>query len=352
VTPSREPDPGQPDAGALDALGWELLARYFADAADADDLDRLKQWLGADVGRHRELERLRGIWAVAAESSVAPPSNIDDAWTTLVGRLDSPRAPVHKRSRRPWLLAGAALAAAAVLLVVTIQWPSVPWAGGREYATGAGQRETVTLVDGTEVTLGPVSRLRVAKDYNGGSRRLSLEGEAYFAVVHDSTHPFRVFSGDAVTEDIGTRFVVRAYSPERTVRVVVAEGAVAFHASGVVPTTASVLRRGMAARLDSARRIVVANGIDVDQSIAWTRGELAFDRTPVREVIAELSRWYGLDIRLGDSSLSHGSITAWFRGHPLPVVLRTVAVAIGATVERDGNHVVFARVGRAARPTF
>jgi len=67
--------------------------------------------------------------------------------------------------------------------------------GTREYTTAAGQRLSVTLDDGTQLTLAPASRVRLAAGYGegratGGSktrpygaRELELEGEAYFAVA-------------------------------------------------------------------------------------------------------------------------------------------------------------------------
>ncbi len=55
-----------------------------------------------------------------------------------------------------------------------------------------------------------------------------LEGEGYFEVTHDARRPFRVHAGDALTEDLGTRFVVRAYPELAAVDVAVAEGVVSL----------------------------------------------------------------------------------------------------------------------------
>ena len=104
------------------------------------------------------------------------------------------------------------------------------------YATAAGEREAVTLVDGTRVTLAPTSRLQLPADYGQAGREMTLEGEALFEVMHNAAHPFRVRSGRVVTEDIGTRFAVRAWDNGAAVQVAVVEGRV-----GVRPVRAAFM---------------------------------------------------------------------------------------------------------------
>lgn len=94
----------------------------------------------------------------------------------------------------------------------------------REYATHVGERRIVLLQDGTRLTLGPLSRVRIAPDYGRRSREVTLNGEAYFAVVHDSRHPFAVLTNNVTITNVGTEFNVRGYNGE--VRVAVAKGEV------------------------------------------------------------------------------------------------------------------------------
>ena len=66
----------------------------------------------------------------------------------------------------------------------------------------------------------------------GGTREVELEGEAYFAVVHDAARPFAVRAHGAVATDVGTAFDVRAYPEDAGARIAVTEGAVAVTAPG------------------------------------------------------------------------------------------------------------------------
>ncbi len=228
-------------------------------------------------------------------------------------------------------------------------------APGREIATAAGQRLSVTLVDGTQVALAPASRVRLAADYgrDAGVRDVELEGEAYFAVVHDVAHPFAVRAHGAVARDVGTMFDVRAYPEDVGVRVGVAEGAVAVTVTGGCParTGAGAPGEVRAELCDAEARagdvVTVANSevavehqADVAAMTSWTAGRLTFENTGMGAVARELGRWYGVEIRIATPALEAQHITATYTNQPVDAVLRLVAHALGATVERHGRTVV------------
>ncbi len=100
--------------------------------------------------------------------------------------------------------------------------------GAREVVTARGQRATVELRDGSQVTLGADSRLTIPADFGGTTRTVTLDGEAYFVVTPDARRPFDVRSGFAVTRVLGTRFGVLGRSDRDAVEVIVASGKVAL----------------------------------------------------------------------------------------------------------------------------
>src|SRR5262249_20816465 len=133
----------------------------------------------------------------------------------------------------PVSLAAAAGVALAAPIVSRFFIHRAPGPGGvREVATSIGPRATIALGDGSRVVLGPRSRLSMPEHFGDGPRDVTLDGEAYFTVQHDAAHPFRVHAAGGDIEDVGTRFVVRAYAGEATVRVIVADGQVSARRAG------------------------------------------------------------------------------------------------------------------------
>ena len=65
-----------------------------------------------------------------------------------------------------------------------------------------------------------------------------------------------------------------------------------------------------------------------------------FVNAPVPEVVAELERWYGIDLELRGAQLAAHRFTGSYNGQSDSTVVHELAAAIGARVERRGGAVV------------
>lgn len=336
-----------------------LLDRYLAGECTADEREQVARWIAAEPGRGELVDWMRGLER-AARRLPAPPDP-EALWRGLERRLGEaePVVEAERRSRPVPRFTGVlpesrntwfstALRVAAVLALVSgsiALWrlagervvPEQPVAM-RTFATNAGERAVFGLVDGSRVTLGASSRLDVPDTYDRQSRDVYLHGQGYFEVVPNPEKPFRVHSGRAVTQVLGTKFGVRAYD-EDSVAVVVAEGRVAFG----MPDSAgrgAILGRGDLARLAADGRVRVERGVDVDRYLAWTRGRLEFVNAPLDEVLPELARWYDLEFTLADRALAERPLTASLGTESAVEMLRLLEASLDVRVERAGRVVV------------
>ena len=85
-----------------------------------------------------------------------------------------------------------------------------------------GQRVSLTLQDGTSVWLNAGTTLRYPALFTGRERRVEIEGEARFEVVHDAKHPFivRTYACDVEVAllDGSVRRPRRRFQPARSRR--------------------------------------------------------------------------------------------------------------------------------------
>jgi transmembrane sensor len=341
-----------------------LLERYLAGEASGAEVEAVREWLADDPGHALLLEDLRLIKRVTAER--IPASSVDAAWATAVAALEldadtvprsvprrvaSPHFAPRPRMRRGLVLAAVAAAALVVALIGGVLRRPPQWS---EYATAAGHRAVIRLRDGTQVTLAPKSRVRYTADYGRAGRDVYLDGGAYFEVGRDARRPFRVHTRGSVTEDLGTAFVVRAYPDQIATEVVVAEGRVALWRADTAAASgaraprpdarpALVLAAGDLGRLDPSGVATFRRSVDVERYVAWTRGVLAFNGTPLGEVALTLERWYNVAIRLGDSALAARRLTATFKNEPIDLVLERIALTLGLRVERGDGSVLLLR---------
>jgi transmembrane sensor len=358
---------GLPEFRDDQLLPWELLTRYIAGECSAREAQDVERWAAADPGRAELLDDLRATWNAAGASAPAydvegilrrskrrrggvPLQLTTDVPTPAARRpvRITPTGIAMIAERRWWR---GAVAAAVLVGLGMWAWDKLPSGATavpeRELSTGVGQRLVVRLGDGTRVTLAPGSHLRYADPDVVGRppRMVTLEGAAVFDVVHDESHPFTVRAGDLVTRDVGTRFAIRAYASDANPEVVVADGAVTVQVRSPAPGHATqapvTLHAAERARADSAGELVHDVGVDTAVAMAWTSGRLVFRAVPMREVVAELHRWYGIDVRLGDSALAGRRLTASFTREPVMSVLASVAAAVSARTERVGSAVYF-----------
>jgi transmembrane sensor len=343
-----------PDGGSakISPDEWERIARYVTGESGPAETESTKRWVDADTHRAEIVHLLESIVRnVAQDDRTRADIDVESALKRVKGRLSeakviplSPRAPAD--SRRP-LVALLRIAAAAVIIIGGITF----WqrknsadleASGRVYATNVGERRDVSLNDGTKVLLGPTSRLIIAPSYGTDRRLVTLDGIAYFSVVHDPARPFTVRAGAISIQDVGTAFAVETDDSAGT-RVVVDSGSVAIGAADEKHSRGAVLNARDRAVVDAQGTVAVERAALAPEDLAWTQGRLVFRDAPLILVGAELYRWYGVRLRVADPSLADLHLTASFSGEPVDRVLNVIALTLGARVERQGNVAILSR---------
>lgn len=164
-----------------------------------------------------------------------------------------------------------------------------------------GGTYAVTLPDSSTVWLNSASTLTYPSRFDDRERVVFLEGEAYFEVRQSRGRPFRVVSAGQVVEVLGTEFAISAYADESEVRTTLVKGRVQVSANGGV--TASEAASGGKPRMlkpgeqavNHAGTIDVRN-VDVNPYTAWKDGLFYFDRSSPQAAIAQLARWYDLEV--------------------------------------------------------
>jgi transmembrane sensor len=333
--------PTDPTASTPD---WDAIARFLAGESPAEEASRVQAWLA----EHPEERELVARLSSTTELSGAADVDVEAALSRVHARMaTAPSVPSLTVSRgQAWrraygIGAVALLAAAAAFVVFAIRRTpdSVPTVQPKanSFATQTGQRDSVLLADGSRVILGPESRLTVPVDYGSATRSVELEGDAYFDVRHDAAKPFSVHVGNAVVEDLGTAFTIES-DVRDTMTVAVMSGSVRLRAAGAAESAGTTLSAGDRGSLTASGAVRAYRRAVLPADSSWTHGVLEFRDASMRRVSGEVRRWFGVDLRIADSSLLRIPLTTTVRGNdPVDQVLTNIALSIGARVERQGN---------------
>lgn len=349
----------KPDEGSANISPdeWERIARYLTGEAGSGEAEATRGWVETDPHLVKVVRLLESVLAnVSREDS--SDINVESALNHVKSRINEPKViPLARRiavagTDRSFMALLRVAAAAIIIFGGTMLWQNIGSRGnmaGQTFATSVGERRQVLLKDGTKVLLGPTSRLVVFFGDQDGDRLVTLDGVAYFSVVHDPAHPFTVKAGEIRIQDVGTAFSVESDDSAGT-RLAVDSGSVSIGAADQDPNAAAVLNARDRATVDTKGIVVVERSAVSDDDLAWTQGRLVFRDAPLILVGAELYRWYGVRLRVADSSLANLHLTASFSGEPVDRVLNVIALSLGARIERQGNvailHRATASVGR------
>jgi len=185
----------------------------------------------------------------------------------------------------------------------------------RTYATEVGGRSTVSLEDGSRVTLNTQSRIET--HFSHGRRDVTLvAGQALFEVAHDASRPFVVTAGDRKVTAVGTEFDVRLDG--QAVRVVLVEGKVKVEErapSGLLGFFGGDRHDLVAGQefVSTAKAANMVRAADVNQAILWRDGRVAFNDVPLTEAIAEMNRYSPGAVVVADPTMARLHVNGVFR---------------------------------------
>jgi len=199
-----------------------------------------------------------------------------------------------------------------------------------------GEIKLISLSDGTTICLNSGSRLSYPDKFKEHTREVTLTGEAFFKVAHNSSKPFIIYSGKIKTTVLGTSFNVKAYNEDKAIKVTVVSGKVGVLATAV-KQPAVLLTSNMQLVYTKTSETLIAGKIDDASSvISWQQGKLQYHNTPLSDVLADVQRKYNVVIK-ADKNLLNCTLYADFNNMPLQKVLKLIEALINARFKKEGS---------------
>lgn len=154
-----------------------------------------------------------------------------------------------------------------------------------------GEKATIILADGTKVVANSRTKLLYPKNFKGDTREVTVHGEAYFEVAHDTEHPFIVKANKFNVKVLGTRFNISSYDAT-TSNVVLVQGSVELTTQNT-----DVVRMKPSDKVDiSDGAITQKTQVNPDDYISWMNGVINLHGETVRQITQRLSQHYGVKI--------------------------------------------------------
>ncbi|MFC3196113.1 FecR family protein [Parapedobacter deserti] len=250
----------------------------------------------------------------------------------------------QKRNRRLYQTISAA---ASVLLIAVVGWLGVEYRHELQriifpaelivVSTGEGELKTLTLSDGSEISMNESSTIRYPSRFARDKREVMLlDGEAFFQVQKDPNRPFFARTNITTTRVLGTSFNINAYAWMETEQITVASGQVSIANEILAPNDQLVYEKESGI---TSRRVVKAEDVAL-----WRDGRLAFVDQDFKSVARILENKFGVVIQFGDADLKALRFTARFeKADGLLEVLDLLTLAGGVEYRIVQNTVEITR---------
>ena len=201
--------------------------------------------------------------------------------------------------------------------------------------TANGETYQLLLPDGSTVYLNAASTLTYGTTLRDdrGIRRVRLEGEAYFEIAKDKTHPFIVATNRQEVEVLGTHFNISNYANDPGSKTTLLEGSIRLNRH-------TMLKPGQQAEVALSGRISVTE-VDADNAVAWKNGYFQFDGEDLESIMRKVSRWYDVEIVYEDEQLKRlGFAGTVSRYKSVVQVLKTLQMTNALNFKVSGRTIV------------
>lgn len=229
---------------------------------------------------------------------------------------------VLKRNKKR-LFNYAAAASIVALIAFTFFYPS---SKTNYYTTAYGEYKNIELPDGSQVTLGANSKLKLDEDWTlAADRKVWLEGEAYFNVTHleSAQAKFTVITNDLNVEVLGTAFNVDTRKEDT--KVILDKGIIKLDIKDNLNKELLMKAGEKITYTSKSRKLPKRQKAKKDET-SWRDGVITFNDTALHIVLSKMEDIYGIQLKLEDNTLKDKEVTV-----AIPITDKEVAIS---TIEK------------------
>lgn len=325
-----------PGAALSEAVAWRVRLHEQGVETSLE----FEVWLSSSANK-LAWSRVNSVWDSIGEHS--SDALVVELRQRALG--DAKRARSSRRLVQRGLHAAKLVAATLVFMAVYLG--AYSWfAHSMDYKTGIGERRTITLSDGSTISLDSQSEVRVR--YSERSRELQLlRGQARFDVAHDVERPFSVRVRNQTVIATGTAFNIDLAGQK--VLVTLIEGHVIVLDDSTRTKGRLVETRPLSIQLQAGEQLEqvasqppLVKPANIERATSWMAGQLIFDDEPLASVIDQLNRYSLSQIVIDDRSVANMRISGVFSTGDVSQFLEVVThyLPVHAVATDTGSYLI------------
>lgn len=332
-----------------------IIIRVIRGEATESENRAVLEWIKQSDENLKQFSDLKMMWAISsAPDEEASEKQLLEFKSTTINRRWA-----NISNRRFWFGFASAASVAMVILfaglfsgklgvdnsakILNSKTESLRTVNQMYMYTDKGVKGKVVLPDGSTVWLNSDSKLIYPDNFTGDLREVEISGEAYFEVKKDSTKPMLVKTSKGFTIRVtGTTFSIKSYENDLVSKAILYNGSIELitNSGGDKEEVVLDLKPNDCATIavDGTTKIT---RIEKTTDIAWLKGEIIFEDTPMVEVLKVIERWYGKKFEVKDSSFYNYKLNASFKSESLVQILDIINLCTSVKYRIVEDKVIF-----------
>jgi len=312
----------------------ELLVKYLADEATPPEQELVEEWISSSEANRHYFQHFQLIWEESRQLAITTSMDENKAWQKFQRRIKKAEAWKNPGRFGWWRIA------ASILIIVGAIWftSSIVNKGTTEAEilsiASANEVKKDTLPDGSVATLNKHSVLTYPSSFKGKTRKVKLEGEAFFNVKANKEKPFIIDVNDVQVKVVGTSFNVK--SNNGVTEVIVETGIVQVTKDGQMIE----LQAGERTSLGQTDTVATKQVSDDKLYNYYVSKTFVCDNTPLWKLVEKLNEAYTANIRIGREELRKLPLTVTFDEESLDTILNIISQTLMIKVSRNDNEII------------
>ncbi|MGZ8557013.1 MAG: FecR family protein [Chitinophagaceae bacterium] len=313
----------------------ELLVKYLADEATPPEQTHVEEWIHSSEANRRYFQHFQLIWNESQNLAATTAVDENKAWQRFQRRvMKSKKAPGKVKAFGWWRIAASILVVAGAAWFFTSIINKENTSPEMQNIASANEVKKDTLPDGSIATLNKHSVLSYSASFKGKTRKVKLNGEAFFNVEPNKEKPFVIEVNNVQVKVVGTSFNIKT---AKGITEVIVE-------TGIV----QVIRDNEVIELKAGERVSLA---DVDTTVRkeisddklynyYVSRSFVCDNTPLWKLVEKLNEAYSSHIRIGREELRKIPLTVTFDDESLDTILNIISQTLMIKVIRSDNEII------------
>lgn len=321
---------------------YHIVAEQFKGRITTSDQQVLQEWLDASADNREVYAELEKIWKLTGTLEQTAPADVDSEWGRFVKQRDQV-IPLNRKMPGTGLSMKVFYRYAAVVLPLIMVSALVYFMvsghnGGTDWitVTTGGNRQQLTLSDGTQVWVNHNSVFRYPEKFSSKERQVSIEGEAFFKVTKTGS-PFRVDAGKTQISVLGTRFNVSNYHGDQLTKVAVEEGKVLFEEKARKRNHV-ILEAGEKGTYSGKHTDINKEKDFSSNAASWVSQKLVFNNESLQQVVQDVACYFAVDLVLA-KELESCLFSGEFTNPQVNNVLEVISLSTGSRIRYEGSRI-------------